>query len=153
MARELMGLDEFKDIRNRSANTTTAQLSNYIEKILLPNTLRLSQLGEFRQLRYGDRSVKNREGITPRELMPEAFVQSYDAGKYVGTRSHTGKILSNAGRQKLAQIIGSNDAIARAANAIPGMIQYNTENDAVLGNQITLPMMNQLGKLLFKDFE
>ena len=93
-----------------------------MRKVIVPNALRASQFSEFREMRYGTGSVKTRAQITPRELMPKSYLGSYDAGGYVGSRVGRNKVIGDIGRQTLAQLISENDAAARAAMSVSGMI-------------------------------
>ena len=150
MVREFVGMKEIQNMfKARTPNVSSDQFESYMKHVIVPNALRASQTGEFREIRYGSRETNDRRAITPRELMPTSYLASYDAGKYVGSRFGNNKIFSG-GRKQLIDLISRYDAAARAAFK-SGMIEYDKDNNPFLTPTITSTMVNGFRKSLLKD--
>ena len=154
MVRELMGTEAMEELWGRNTSHVSGnQFEQYLRRVVVPNAMRASQFAEFREMRYGTPQIKDRTTLSPREMLPASYQASYDQGKYVAANLGRDKIMGNVGRAHLADLIGRSDAAARAAYSIPGMIEYDKDNNPQLSRTITSSMINAFRKNMLNDLQ
>lgn len=139
MAREILSTPDAERIYStKIKNATATEYEKYIAA-LLPHVSPMHLLDEYRTARYG-RASKNPVTPSLQSVIPSSYIDSYNLKSYARKpidADRKNQIMKSDQRELLKQEIMSNDAAARAARAVPGMMKRNARNEPMLSRNIT----------------
>lgn len=111
-------------------------------------------LGEYQVARHGRHSQVS---VTPslQTVMPDSYLASYRAKAYQGaalSHEQQNQYMQHNYRELLRNEIMQNDAAARAARLVPGLMQRSNDNRPMLAQNITRQQFEAYRRNLWDDY-